>query len=336
MKSREFFSSSGVPESEQNPFLEKERDKILREPERNPEFDKYLDAIDMDAIKSSLFDLLKRSDVDPESFNFLGRDKIVFNHEDGLIGSYQAVLNIIGINPELMAKRCKEIGLPIKMTLLDTVVHEQIHGISKLTCRGVMEAIEVESVLKDFSHQSGYSLAETKHEGGKAMNSTFFELFEEGVTELLSRRTVREYLKSHKDYASPEEIAEYIKIMDDDSVRKSYDLSVSFVEAFIEKLAHQTGVSKDTVWGAVLRGKFEGEDMTDPEFGVLAAGVFDAGMLERLAVLNHPSQDFSMIRLMEKMDISVINPELWDRIEKRISAVSKARQEDKRRIDSGL
>ncbi|MBX4204790.1 MAG: hypothetical protein KW788_01215 [Candidatus Doudnabacteria bacterium] len=322
MKSREFFSLNGELEEGVDQGIQKGNPEYKELHESSPEFEGYLGDVDFESLKSSFISLLKKTDVAPESINMVFADDIIFSSrdlEDG--GTYMMMQNMITLNPEVIEAYGKDNGVSEKLFFLETLIHEEVHAVSKFNCQGFLEYDNGEEFGMLF-RQAGYGLETFERTNDEERRDRAFALFDEGVTELLAREVTRDYLKSHPEFENGNEIKRYF----DPANNRPYQIPVFFVEALIEKIVHETGVSRDTVWGAIIRGKLEGENLANEDFRELAAEVLGKSMLEGLFKVNEEYNQMVMVGLMESMDINEINPELWKRVQQHVDTVKRAQQ----------
>ncbi len=311
--SREFYTEGGKPH---DPESVKMYEKLsLESSEQSPEFKALLGRLDFDAIKQLFLELARKTDIDPAQMNFVEPDRIVERNLNNASANFRMSMNAIEIDPaELKGLESEEISDPV-LKLLEIVMHEEGHAVSKTKCSGKFTP----DGFWPSSMRSGYSL-DVFPRDPNLRHHTVFGLFDEGVTEKISRELGKKYLDSHPDIADPAQVQKMREYYDDDNQIKAYDLPVSFVEAFIAHVAHRAEVAEDLVWGAIIRGKLEGTDLDGSDFAVLFAEMFNDNFQEELSGMSSEKDESKLIQLMEMDKLKTIKPELWERINKRIIA----------------
>ena len=286
--------------------------------ELSAEFREILARIDFAAIRNLYAEVARQTDVDPGKMNFVGPDRILeLDDPAGPTGQYGVDINRIEINYGSIKRIAAGNKDTEAVLVFDTLMHEEGHAVSKNKCVG---KITPKQFNPEFV-QSGYSQdVFPYHQDGEQISA--FGMFEEGVTEKLSRQLGRKYIDTQPDLASAEARQGLREYYENDSKAKTYDLAVSFVEAFIARLSHESGVLEETVWGAIIRGKFEGADLSDTDFAVLFSEMFGDKFLERLADINSADEELRLVRLMDIDKLKDINPQLRERVNKRIDAFS--------------
>jgi hypothetical protein len=112
-----------------------------------------------------------------------------------------------------------------------------------------------------------------------------FSIFNEGVTTKFGREVFRKYI--HRMNIKNDEGIEGLE----NALRKDTSFywgdSVKLVDALIIKLAHETGVSEEVVWGAIVRGMFEGIDLDSAPLSDLFSEIIVPNFIDKLAIMDH-------------------------------------------------
>jgi len=320
----EFLKKSGEPE---DPRLLKTRELVTRKEaelikKENPEFEELLTQVDFEWMKKAFQAILARFKIDPDTINFVEPGMVVPDNSIRGLASYDPD-KLIRINYEEIGKNLRWSSNPA-VVLAIIILHEECHAISRNICVGYFDYDE--EGRRNIKAKSGYAQHIIGVEGDKTVTqSESYSLFDEGVTEKIARELVIKYLESHPNL---EDLNKRKKIYEDDSKPKVYNLAVSLVEAMIVKIANETGVSREMVWQAIVRGKIEGEDLGDADFREMFSEVFTSQFLKDLRTANVEEGQARTIPMMGSLGLGQIDPDLLKRIQKRINTYLKSNVEE--------
>lgn len=149
-------------------------------------------------------------------------------------------------------------GAAFPIGVLHSVVHEEAHLLSKYRSRLFGRSL------------SGY------HSIGMR---SFFRLFNEGVTEKLSREVVAKYIKQvGMTGVITSNIDTFFKMGGG-----SYEDEVRLIDVIIKRIADDTKVHPDVVWGSIVRGYFRGLNIADINFSNELASSIPINVQEKIA-----------------------------------------------------
>lgn len=265
--SREYITPEGPIDDpfEREKREKAEREKLLLRGTAREAIDK-LSFINFDMLELAYRKIVEKSGFNPEQTNFLGPDKIMFFEDRKVAGLYMVRANAILLNE----KKLKEWGKKPRLERLHTikmVCHEEVHATAKTVC--------VENPKGADKLVAGYDI---KDDGNKT-----WEFLNEGVTEKLAREIFAEYIQSTG------EISEDEKRDFEESCRRIpvYAENVWMVESLVDRLALETGVSKNKVWQALIRGAYQGVQLDDPELKELIVNTLGIEFFDRLKSIDH-------------------------------------------------
>jgi hypothetical protein len=268
--------------------------------------DALIDRLDLEWVKKYLSAIMTKTSEDPTKINFIPRDKIILNPNLNVGGIFNPDDNMIEINPVTISAAVYRFQGSRNLFLLRDIIHEEAHAVSKI--KKVPVGI-----------RSGYA-TRTKED----KNTTWtYALFDEGVNEKLTRQITNEYIKSHPDIASDQELQAFQEIFRDDKSNGAYTLPVSLVETMITKISHETSIPQEMVWEGILRGKFEGDDLAEEDLNNLFAEIFSQEFMDQLRNTHPGRQENQIAQMIQNLDLGTLDPELWGRIQKRIKAVAE-------------
>ena len=318
----EFLKHSGEPEDQ---VLLKTRDLVFRKEaalrkKENPEFEALLAKVDFVWIKSAFREILIKSSVDPERLNFVDPELIISDNSIEDVANHNVMTGAITVNLDRIKEATSnKSDIGILQSLIMVLLHEEVHAFSRNKCFGYFE-YDYEGKRK-IKIQSGYTRHEAVVKGREEIidSSHSFELFDEGVTEKLSRELVVSYFGGHTDLGDVKAVRSFYE--DDDKV-KHYNLGVSLVEAMMAKIANESGVSGDMVWQSIIRGKIDGENLSDNDFKDLFAETFTEKFIEDLARASGDNEMRANF-MIASLNLGKIDPDLLTRIQKRIDAETR-------------
>lgn len=270
---RNFFTKGGQPESVEQQRRRLEREKTdfdsyratFREDEKGRE---QLEKINWDILKNILEQYLEKAGLPKESINFIPKEKTlsVPNSHIRFLGKYDRQDNVILINYEFIKNFSEnsEQKLNPEIDFLLTLIHEEIHAISKQECYGAEDG----KLSNGVEIVSGYL---TLKDGSIA-----FHALDEGMTEKMAREALLDYVRATGHF----QIKECVDFFE--KYQNEYNANIECIDELIERISIFTGVSPDVVWGGFIRGKFEGEDFTDLTLKEGLVQIFSEGFLNQI------------------------------------------------------
>lgn len=285
-KSREVFLNSGEPEDNEQRKEREEaaRIRLVEKKEKDPELEEVIKQVDFGVLRKIFEEIAEKSGLNPRLMNFIRPERIAhWSLSVGAAGSYSVYENIIGISYQELKKWAKQLNISPQIVAIHILCHEETHATGKVECRG-LEQWWADPNLKQMSKKMGF--ARIIEERNKPIDF-LFHLFDEGVTEKLSREVLQEYIR-RADFQNKEAIAGIRRVLVEKPIEMPYAVPVKFVEALIAKISHETGINQSVVWQAIIRGMYEGEDFKDPELRDLFAETISPDFLDKLAGADQP------------------------------------------------
>ncbi len=216
-------------------------------------------------LKEEIVKIFKKTDVETGTINFLMPDRIILDVNLLCSGGYDEKGNII----QLSAPRFwdYEKNPDLFLIFVHKLVHEEVHAVSRSECHGINEAQDGKTAIKT---RTGTAELDYKN-GMNHRPKTAFLVFEEGVNELITLEVYKEYLKmlfslqpeERPFKISDEAIKKFQRYADEKSFM--YHEGADFIEKLTKQIFSKSGVSKETVLGAIKRAKLEGQKMDSPE-----------------------------------------------------------------------
>lgn len=301
-QSREFFTASGEPDPNQKDLADKKGEELVKNWGRDPSLEKMLSGVDFGLLKSILQEKAVRSNVDPKTMNFLGQERITHKVAKAM-GEYYTEENIIGLRPDAIEQQAAYHDLNPILAVMATLCHEEIHAASRTECRGLEAPLDQYPFAKEIRMgYAGHSESKVASKE-KPKEITIFKLFNEGVTEKLSREVFLEYARRTGKY-SKKDLQRFKIFWGGPPEEIGYGRTVGFVEILIIKLARASGVDRKTVWHALIRGLYEGEDLMDKKLQVLFRENVSPKFLDKLA---HVKNDAEMEKLSSELRKNLIS-----------------------------
>lgn len=263
---------------EEKKFAKKRATECVPECRYVPEFEKFdkeLEALDFDLLRTIFEEIALKCGVEKGTMNFVNKERMVSYGLMGCNAAYDPRKNIIDIDYSYYIQIAKKLKIDLSLAIVPAICHEEGHAAVRTECHGVIHDNPKAKIKSGFGQ---VEYAPFKH---------LFSLLDEGVNEKMSREIALEYLK--RDYKLAEstgeeqikKLIEVIKKGDGDGM--NYVEPVKFVGAIVEKIADKIGIQKDVVWKAFIRSRFEGENFEDPELRDMFAEVFSPDFLDKLA-----------------------------------------------------
>ncbi|MDP1688688.1 MAG: hypothetical protein Q8L47_00975 [bacterium] len=140
---------------------------------------------------------------------------------------------------------------------------------------------------------------------------TLFGVLNEGVVEKLARQLTLLYLP--QSGMPKDDINQYKNNIEGKHDELVYSYEVALIDAIVKKIVSVSQINEDVVWGALVRGLFEGETFSDPEVKKLFEETFGSDFLVELSQLQiglFASYDNSMRKILEKYGLQKPTNEL--------------------------
>jgi hypothetical protein len=271
-------------------FKEKDFEIIKKqaEEETGTEIKDFLKKIDFNLLNKLFSEEYSKSGLSPELMNFVGAEHIYSQVKgSGAYAEYQHEPNLIAINLKIFDYLIKEKEFSEDLARLQILIHELTHAVAKLDCYVSFESRN--------PTDAGYK---------KMVPRTVFTGFNEGVTDKIASELVQKYVQQ-SDFANT---TEGIFFTEKYEMEGPYSLEVHQVNVFINLLAKSSGLSKETVWGAVKAGALNGDNLYTGELREF---------------LNQEVGSEFMNRVQEYLQISIDRSKDYPRLEK-IARDSKA------------
>lgn len=290
--------ATGLTEDEQRGLQE------IKEAGKNPELAEVLDKIDFARIEHIFKNQLKKTGIPPEQINFIPKDRIlhvpenllntspaIYDHLKNYIEiDYKHLINAIKeeYDYEGIMDACKraiadeehsytqeEVEKKVRhLLLLSAIIHEEGHATSKTECRG----FDLPSTKEKEEHMRGRAGVATFDKYSKLSGSntfvgekTSYSLLEEGINETLAQQVLEEYLTKEHWKPQDEKIIRAFLTHTRETNPQGYIRyhEKQLIQTLTKKLAKESGVSEETVFGALARAHYEGHNLDDSELRAL-------------------------------------------------------------------
>ncbi len=280
MKNREVFTESGKPEPKE---ITEKRDEDARQQRvekmpRPPELERFLENFEFRILKDIFAHKMKRVGIDSMEINVITPERIAPRPPISSPSSYDPRENILSISwDDTVSEFRKYPNLNHQMLMGSVLCHEETHAVSHNECQGLApnaKTVSSQSGYRRFTTTKGAGENRTKSEGA-------FRNFDEAVTEKLGFEVFQEYVTA-TGAISQREIKEFSDLREKDPSITPYANDMRVLDALIARISYETGVKGSDVWHAIIRGKFEGEDFSDPELRQLFADTLGPEVLEML------------------------------------------------------
>ena len=300
--SREILKTSGEPEGES---VVQELEERAQKEQGHASFEllNFFEKVDFPTLRGMFEDISERSGGDPKALNFIEPDRITYtfpNVHHGVRAAYRPEENLIMMRYHMLREFAQEkLQIPVDLLALSVLCHEEVHATSRVECRG----LEIIAGRPRYDYiRVGYFLdspqEQEKDEGVDKGRMVFLRLFEEGVTDKLGQEIFREYVR-RTEFADKKTMAEFDRAAAEHGKEFLYVTPMKFVDALIAKISRETGISRRVVWQAIVRGKYEGEDLANPELREAFAEMVSPYFLDRLSRAN---SDEELQKLMVELE----------------------------------
>lgn len=271
-----------------------------RHPEACAKLRLFLDGVDFQNLYGIFYEYFDKSEVPRERLNhkinfFFGE----YNNQEN-VASYVMTANAIIFNIPYFERLFNNEQGPsgaenAYRVFLHALVHEYGHAFSHTEHlheegvdhgQPVLYKVTTIGFDRDASMHHLSDADNTIHAGAPAR---IYELFNEGINELLSQEVVQEYARRNPidkrlaGVTGPGTVSVgHMAEANISKERRIYSIAERFVVSLTEAIAEKTGVSQKEVWRSILRQYFSGE-IEFRDFGPLLDELWDEGFARDLA-----------------------------------------------------
>lgn len=216
----------------------------------------FLEPINFSVLEDIFREKVDKSGGEKSELNILGTENIVNEAESGSHGGrYYAVDNIIGINMSDILSFANANDVDPRKVFLLFLVHEEAHAMGS----NRIQIKENNQGEVDSHFVSGIDRTYKKYDknNNEIERSSYGELFNEGVTDLIALEVACEYSKR---------TGEGTQKMQDKLMHVSnfsYTIEKEFVSAFVKKISEKCEIPEDIVWQSVKQAYFSGLNFKD-------------------------------------------------------------------------
>lgn len=258
-ENREIWPSKSPQSKKSMEAVAENKRKEIFELPRDPELQKVIDTFDLQLLRDNLKLVAAKSGVDPDTLHI-----VPLNHVVGLVdsseyanpGSHSAAGNFIVLNRKSLDGNNLSENISFLAGAIRLILHEEIHAASFTMVDG---RDNVTTGSREVQVDSGYSRTVTDSDAG--YKKTFFKLFEEGVTDQFAIEQTLLYGKTHPEVLTPQDRKIFSDIM---PAHGGYHEAILLVKHLIFYIARETGTPQETVWNAIVAGKFNGDGLFAP------------------------------------------------------------------------
>ena len=291
--------------------------EIKRKPDPEnlrPDFtlEEFLETVDFNLLRDIFNRIAKKSGLDPENLNFISREQIkASNHYESV---FDHIFNEVRIG---WAHRIEHRAPLRGLFMLEAVVHEMLHAATL-------------HYSDETGNSVGYDHFKVNPEtigSGVSLGTRSFYLLNEAVTDFLGQEITAEYMKATAFYGSFSKFVkacmaqmvdkqflekpEISKLTEDELYNKFWEMfsgyrkPVFLLRKLVDLIALETGVDRQVIWNAIVRGMFEGEEFTDER------------LRSDLESVTYKDFVFDLQRLSNEQDIPEIITKVQRRLDKR-------------------
>lgn len=263
------------------------------------ELEKMVLKINFDILRQIITHIAQHSTLDATSMNFIDPRGISY---EGLVfatAAWNPHENFIKLNPDIIFTDAKHLGVnPLPYTAY-VLIHEECHATARSVCFGEIDQAERNFVPADaiaFT-QAGY-IQNIKSPEDKSYKN-FYVLFEEGVNDIIARKVWQRYLEQDKTFAercSSDDIQTLQNLFLSNDKQLHYAQPVNFINQLIQRISEHTGFNPETVSQALIRSKFEAQDMLDPDIQEAFTEIFSPDFLDRLSDISYGDQAMELLQ----------------------------------------
>jgi len=322
-------------QNEENKVAAKYKD--LKEKEiSDPKLEAVLSEVDYGILFDIFSRHARKSGVDVSSMRFIKRDRTDIVDEKGMeeIAGAKRFAGValsvtdgdaIVLNSQVIEEVTTKHGFDYDIAVLHFVAHEEAHitgpesrehyqvgrelgnaFLGHLTFvekrqSGLQQLITIRDLDKLLG-KDPLSTEDVRRARG-VLTKHACRMFSEGVLEMFTKHVTLEYLQRQSFRGKTVVDAE--QFYNDRNTRAglfnvaSYDSALNFAEAFVRKLAKETGNEETSVRQSLFAAHYQKIDFLDPEFQELMDATIGAGFTERLTNINTGLQTFKFVDLMQ-------------------------------------
>ena len=233
------------------------------EDENKSKLEQIVRSINFETLKDIFTELGRKAGLEGD-INFIPKNKIVLAADYTDYDPFTNELRLKGLTSISIMGRTAD-------TLAD-ICHEETHAVATSQHEGESKNETSGNELE--SRVSGLSYFERT---GKDYSKDYYRWFNEGVTDKISKDVFRSYI--HRIPTTDIETGKRIK---EDGYVSGYPLAVLFVEGFCKRIARESSVPEDVVWGSLTRSYLHNENFDDVEVRDLLKEFFSESFLKRL------------------------------------------------------
>jgi hypothetical protein len=227
-----------------------------------------LASIDFTLLKEIIFRYARKSGVSEDHFNWPDPSNIKILPNTDLIEAsamYDPISNTLSITPELFTdidgkilSRPDELPRLSRTRLLFVVAHEYLHA-TGLVVLSDFKSEHSKFKGKHVQHVVGYATEDQylSKRGKTLARGSMFNLFNEGITTRMTDQIVEEYLR-RSGTSELKGIAILLQATHRNAPLR-YVLASEIIEDITEKIASNTGISKEVVWEGFVSSYFNGD-----------------------------------------------------------------------------
>lgn len=290
----------------------------------SPEVRGIIESFDFNLLRDIFLRIAKQSGIEIENFNFVDSQQILCADDARLHwnGLYEQQPNVIKVNrmnldidlENFLQKNKDEIcnaetyQAVLKLALLAVVVHEEAHAVTHRSCEEWIDDPRVDFGKDLFSYKGGYfkrlKSGYTQKDIEEMVRSnfrvgTYFQLFNEGVVEKISKEVFYEYIKT-SGMVTQAELEIFKRFY---QKKGSYVKVVELIDALIKKISVSQGQPAGTVWHAFIRSALQGDDLDSKDIAELFSSAAGRETFEKIKQLVVGEED-TALEIKKYLEIS--------------------------------
>ena len=213
---------------------------------------------------------------------------------DDINGQFDTENSKITIYPEAIAKNFDHQDFPV--TLVHVVCHEGTHMVANNMYKGNLNQESGYNKVSPESYDTE-SEKERKIKKGQLIRHDIYSLFNEAVTEKISREVFKDYILGNQKIVTKEAAESYLNRLSNEAgdieKYKHYGPEVILLDQMISKMAEELEISQESIWHSIKRGYFEegSSIFEDPEVIAGFADIFSKDFLENLSKYGYDNVD---------------------------------------------
>lgn len=264
-------------------------------------FELLMNGVDIKSIQNIIVDYTSRAQVADKSLNFLEKDDFLILPKDNMYATSDAMCAqyLMGINTIVFNEKFVRDNQTTQVIFLKNTVHEIVHSLGHNAIR--FEKSTRRGMPRGGDSASGYVFQ--KH--GKDL---MFEGFNEGVTERIAHEVTLEHIKRKGEFFQyKDELTGHINKFTLQKHFTRYGIYMFFVQSICEKIAAYSNLDTETIWRAVVRGYFAGDNLFQEKTKDLLDTSLGKHFVESLKVISNKTPmdkmgDFEKVFDLNEMD----------------------------------